>query len=170
MRRDLERAGRFLVLPTLGLLAVVAFVPGRAEIATRVYALVVCGVVLLLAVADLRRRYPPAAPLRSKPRRGAERQAPPPTLARVEGETVLGIAGSFELHHRLRPRVQALARSLLASRRGISLDEDPDSAREVLGDVAWELVRPDRPRPDDRLARGLSLAALAEVVDSLERV
>jgi hypothetical protein len=31
-------------------------------------------------------------------------------------------------------------------------------------------VRPDRPAPEDRLARGLPQAELARVVDALERI
>jgi hypothetical protein len=158
------------VLLTLALVAIAAFLPGRVELAARVYALLVCGLALLIAVAALRRGYPRAAPLRPKRRHKAERPEPPPTLARIEQETALGIAGSFELHHRLRPRVRNLARSLLAARRGISLENDPELSRELLGEAAWELVRDDRPSPEDRLARGLPSSELARVVASLERL
>ena len=170
MRADLLRAARFLVPATLALGFVAAFLPGRLELAARVYALVLCGLVLLLAIAALRRAYPPAAPLRPKPRRRAERRGPPPTLARIEQETALGVAGSFDLHHRLRPRLRAIAGSLLAIRRGVSLDGDPKGARRLLGDETWELVRRDRPPPEDRLARGLPPSTLHRVVDSLERL
>ena len=35
----------------------------------------------------------------------------------------------------------------------------------MLGDDAWELLRPDRPPPADRTAPGLSLRRVRELVD-----
>jgi hypothetical protein len=59
---------------------------------------------------------------------------------------------------------------LLSTRRGISLDSQPDAARAALGGEAYDLVRPDRPPPENRLARGLPVAELDRVVQSLEGV
>lgn len=168
MRRDLVRAGRALFLPTLALLAVVAFVPGQTELAVRVYALVLCGVVLALMVAALRRVYPRAAPLRRVTGRERTPSDVPATLLRLEQEVALGVAGSFDLHHHLRPRLRTIATELLAARRRVSLDGDPVAARALLGEETWELVRNDRPRPEDRLARGIAPDALDRVVASLE--
>ncbi len=170
MRADVRRAVRSLVLATVALGFVAAFLPGRLEIAARVYALVLCGVVLLLSIAALRRAYPPATALRATSRRRTERRRLPPTLARIEQETALGVAGSFDLHYHLRPRLRAIAGALLGTRRGVSLDGDPESARRLLGDETWELVRKDRPPPEDRLARGLPPSALQRVVDSLDQI
>lgn len=169
-RSDLIGAGRFLVLPTVGLAFVLLFLPGRAGLAIRVFALVLSGVVLVLALAALRRAFPPARPLRPVIR---ERQRPreaPETLARLEAQAVLGVAGAFDLHYRLRPRLRGLAAELLETRRGIILDADPPRSRDVLGDETWELVRRDRPPPEDRLARGIPIRELARVVESLENV
>lgn len=169
MRSVLASAGRLLVLPTIGLLVVVAFLPGYVDVAVRIDALVVCGVVVLLAIAALRRAYPASSPLR--PKRPKPTPAPrPPTLTRVEKETALAVAGSFDLHYRLRPRLRTLALVRLATRRGIALDDEPEAARDLLGAATWELVRHDRPPPEDRLASGITSSALTEVVDSLERV
>lgn len=170
MKADLLRAARLLVLATLALVVVAAFLPGRLELAARIYALMLSGLVLLLAIAALRRAYPPATALRPKSRRRTERRRPPPTLARIEQEIALGVAGSFDLHHHLRPRLRTIAGALLGTRRGISLDGDPQSARRLLGDETWELVRKDRPPPEDRLARGLPPSTLHRVIDSLERI
>ena len=167
MRADVLRAGKLFVLPTLAFAFVVAFVPGRLELAARVYALVLCGLAVMLATSSLRGAYPPAQPLRRKERRHSVRQQPPPTLARIEQEAALGVAGSFDLHHGLRPRLRALAGSLLATRHGVSLDGDPEPARRLLGDETWELVRSDRPPPEDRLGRGLAPSTLRRAVDSL---
>ncbi len=171
MRRHLWRAGRALLVPTLVLLAILAFLPGWLEVAIRVYALVVAGVALALMAAFLRSAYPRARPLRvPEKRRGVARQGVPPALARLEQEVALGMAGSFDLHHQLGPRLRVLAGELLTTRRRISLDGDSDKARDVLGEETWDLVKRDRPLPEDRLARGLAPDALARVVASLENV
>lgn len=170
MRRDLIRVVRLLVPATIALVAVVAFVPGRAELAIRLYALLLSAVVLALTVSALRRSYGAAAPLRRPAKRRPERREIPGTLGRLEQETALGVAGSFDLHHRLRPRVRALARDLLATRRNVSIDRDAEHARRALGEETWGLVRDDRPPPVDRLARGIPISELTRVVESLEKL
>lgn len=171
MRPDLVRATRLLILPTLAVLAVVAFVPGRTELAVRVYALVLCGIALALTVAALRRAYPRATPLRPRTvQPGRAKRGSPAMLARLEHEVALGSAGSFDLHHHLRPRLRTIAAELLTARRRVSLDGDQPEARAFLGEEAWALVRKDRPRPADRLARGAPPEVLDRVVASLERL
>jgi hypothetical protein len=170
VKRDLGRAARALALPALALGFVVAFAPGRTGLAIRIFALFACGVALLLVLAALRRAYPRERPLRPAAKREAQSRAIPGMLGRLEQETVLGVAGSFDLHYRLRPRVRGLASDLLAARRGMSLDTAPERARELLGETTWELVRRDRPPPEDRLAAGLPSNDLRRVVESLERL
>ena len=153
------------------MLAVLAFLPGRTELVIRVYALVLCGAALAVMVAALRRAYPPATPLRPRQtRRGQTSRDAPAMLTRLEQEVALGAAGSFDLHHHLRPRLRTIAAELLAARRRTSLDGEPREARALLGEEAWELVQKDRPRPEDRLARGAGLDVLDRVVASLERL
>lgn len=170
MRRDLAGAIRLLVLPTLALVAIVVFLPGRVGLAVRIYALVLCGVALGLSLSALRRAYPAATSLRGPKGRRKKGRRPPPSLALIEHETALGVAGAFDLHHRLVPRLREQASGLLASRRRVHLASDPDSARRILGDETWDLVRTDRPPPEDRLARGIPPPDLRRVVESLERV
>jgi len=170
LRRDLTGALRLLVVPTLALAAVAAFVPGRLGLAVRVYALLLCAEALALALLALRRAYPREQALRTPARVAQARRRPPPTLARIEHEAALGVAGSFDLHFRLVPRLRAIAVGLLAARRRISLDGNPAAARDVLGGPTFELVRADRPPPEDRLGRGITAHDLGLVVDSLERI
>jgi hypothetical protein len=170
MRRDLGSALRLLVIPTLALVAVVAFSPGRAGLAVRIYVLVLCAVALGLTLRALRRTYPAATPLSPATKRTRSRRSPPSSLARIEHETALGVASTFDLHYRLLPRLRAVAAGLLATRRAISPDADPDAARRVLGDETWDLVRRDRPPPEERLARGIQPTELGRVVESLERL
>lgn len=171
MRSDLWRAVRSLFLPTLILLAILAFLPGWFDVAIRVYALAVTALTLAVMIAALRRAYPRAHPLREarRGRQGARRESPV-MLARLEQEVVLGSAGSFDLHHQLRPRLRLLAAELLTARRRLTLDGDPERAREALGEETWDLVRKDRPPPADRLARGMTPEALSRVVTSLEHL
>lgn len=170
MKRDLFGTLRLLVIPTLALVVITAFAPGRLGLAVRIYALVLCAAVLRLTLIALRRAYPPAAPLRTAARHVSPRRSPPPSLARMEHETALGVAGVFDLHHLLLPRLRSLAAGLLATRRSISLDADPEPARRALGDETWDLVHRDRPPPEDRLARGIQPTDLGRVVESLERL
>jgi hypothetical protein len=170
VRRDLFGALRLAVLPTIGLALVAAFVPGRLELAARVYALLLVLIVVGYALKALRDAYPPASRLRTAAVSTEGDRARPSSLAQIEHECALGVASSFDVHHRLRPRLRDLAAGLLSARRHISLDRDPAEAREALGEPAWELVRPDRPPPEDRLARGIPVADLRVVVESLERV
>jgi hypothetical protein len=164
------RALRLLVVPAVALVAVVAFLPGRTGLAIRVFALVVCGAALLLMLAAVRRAYPRERALRGPTAQERRSRPIPGTLARLEQETVLGVAGTFDLHFRLRPRLRGLATDLLATRRNVSLDESPGRARELVGEETWELVREDRPPPEDRLARGIPINDLRHVVESLERL
>ncbi|MDH4101926.1 MAG: hypothetical protein OEW52_00880 [Thermoleophilia bacterium] len=170
MNRDLGRALRALIAPTVALFVVLVFIPGRLSLAVRIYGLLVCAVALALALSALRRSYPRARRLRPRRRQQPASRRPPPGLARIEHETALGVAGAFDLHFRLVPRIRAIAAGLLASRRSVSQQAAPDTARNILGSETWELVRADRPPPDDRLARGLPVLEMRSVVESLERI
>jgi hypothetical protein len=170
MTHDVRRSLRTLVVPTLALLVVAAFLPGRLEPAVRAYALLVCALTLWIALAALRRAYPPAGRLRRARADGDRRPEPVRSLAELERVTAFGVADAGDLHFRLRPRLRDIAAGLLERRRGISLDGEPDLARAALGDETFELVRADRPLPDDDRAPGLPRAALERIVSSLESV
>ena len=169
MRREVRSSLRLLAVTTLGLVVVAAFVPGRLSLGARIYALVLCLTALVLALMALRRAFPAETPLREN-RRALSRPPPPASLARIEHEATLAVASSFELHYRFAPRLRSIAAGLLMSRKRISLAAQSAAARDALGDPTWELVRPDRPAPEDRLARGLTMHELEHVVDSLESV
>lgn len=81
---------------------------------------------------------------------------------------VLATVNAFDLHLRLRPRLQAIAEHRLASRRGLRLDSP--EARELLGEELWELLRPEREPPGDRFAPGLSLAGQRAALDRIEKI
>ena len=81
--------------------------------------------------------------------------------------TVAAASHAGEMHWRLRPVLREVASVGLRLRR-VDLDGDPGSARALLSPLTWELVRPDRPRPDDPFAPGLGRDELRAVLDELE--
>jgi hypothetical protein len=149
----------------------IAIAPGHAPIAVDVYVLVL-GALGLLAVARLTRAAHaaagPSAFDEALAREPAEVRRPN-ELVRLEREVTLSVARAFDLHHKLRSTLGEIADHILRSRRGIVADESPELARAELGPAAWDLLRPDRPAPAERLGPGIPLHELSEVVDTLER-
>ena len=86
---------------------------------------------------------------------------------RLDRVVSTGMTHAGDLHLRLRPILREIAADGLR-RRGVELDAQPQAARELLAAETWELVRPDRPRPDDAFARGLAPTRLDAVLDDLE--
>lgn len=166
------------LLPILGfgllatVLAAVALVaaPERRDLILDLYVLALGGIAVIRLVGLTRRRRMPGersefedalhATSRS-PARIAERDK----LAR---EVQLGMQTAFDLHYRLRPTLVEIAHNRLAG-RGISLENEP-RARGVLGDEAWELLRPDREPPRNRNAPGIGTDDLGRLVGVLERI
>jgi hypothetical protein len=169
VRRTL-RLGRFPVFLTLVLLAVLAVMPGRAEVVVRVYVLLLAAFALAQLLVRLQGSLPERkpSPVDAALRPRQQRPQRVPELEKLEREVTLGLSTSFDLHFRLRPTLRRIASELLRARRGIDLDTQPQAARRALGDETWELVRPDREPPADRFARGIELATLRDVVVSLE--
>ena len=169
----IRRALPFVQLPvllTIALVIVLLTVPGRAELAVRIFVLLLAAYALAQLVAAVRRAFPAAGP---SPFEGALRTREMrddrlPELSKLEREVALGASTAFDLHYRLRPSVRRIAGELLAARRGVDLDGEPAAARRLLGDEAWELVRADREPPENRYAPGIEIATLATVVTSLE--
>lgn len=99
----------------------------------------------------------------------AMRRPPPesgePTLVR---ELELSTYNAFHFHARLRLLFRDIAAHRLRAHYGVELDAEAARARELVGKEAWEVVRPDRPPPADRMAAGPTLAELDVVVDELE--
>ena len=161
---------RFPVVLSAALLLVGIALPGRSDEAFRVYLLVLSAFGLVHLLVALHASRPPAHPspvdLALQP--SQERPAQVEEIERIQRELQIAQTTSFDLHYRLRPTLRRIASELLRSRRGIDLDGDPTAARRALGDETWELVRGDRPPPENRFGPGVDRAALHRVVDSLE--
>ncbi len=134
--------------------------------------LLALGGVLLLALVRTTRAKAPASGL-SELERALDRMK---TIPRDSGELALvrdlelSTMSAFHLHVRVRPVLREIAAHRLRKRFGVELESEPERARELIGTAAWELVRPHRPPPADRLAHGPPLSHLRAVVDELERV
>jgi hypothetical protein len=105
------------------------------------------------AVAELGRRHPPGSG----------------ELALVH-DVKQSTVSAFHLHVRLRPILREIAAHRLWMRFGVDLDREQERARELMGSEVWELVRPERPPPSDRLAAGPRASDLRVVVEDLERL
>jgi hypothetical protein len=136
-----------------------------------VYLVVICAVLLLALVRTTRLKAPALAPSRFERVLREMQQGPTdtgePALVR---DVDLAVLGAFHLHVRLRPVLREIAAHRLRLHYGVDLDAEPGQARELVGSEAWDLVRPDRPPPADRLAPGPPLSTLAQVVTELERI
>lgn len=90
-------------------------------------------------------------------------------LEELEHAVEFSMGTAFDVHYRLRPHLVRVLTHRLAA-RGVNLEAQADRARALVGPDAWELVRPDRPEPADRNARGMDLAGLRRVVEQIDAV
>jgi len=161
-------AGTF-VFTTAALGIVLAIRPLSVERLLAIYVLVLAAT----ALAALTRIARPAEELRGDSpferalRSRRERPMRPPELVRTERELTLGMAGAGHAHRRLLPLLREAAAARLAQ-HGIELERRPREAAALLGEEAWELLRPDRREPPDRNAPGLPLAQVQALVERLE--
>ena len=146
--------------------------PGRRELILDLYLLFVATLVLLALVHVTRRAGGGNAA--SVYEAALERPDPVqerlPALARAEREVDLATQREFDFHLRVRGSLREIAAHRLLSRRGLDLDGDPEEVRVLLGEDGWELLRPGREQPDDRLAPGPALSRLRALVERIERM
>jgi hypothetical protein len=143
---------------------IVAAQPGARNVVLHAYVFVVGGLLMLGIVAAagdaiprrLRSELDAALSETSRP----EKQLP--ELEKLEREVTLATASAYDLHFRLLPQLREIAQARL-ERAGRSPGPD------TLGRW-WELLRPDRPAPDDRFGKGISPAELRALVDDLARM
>ena len=101
---------------------------------------------------------------------GMRRSSPPSRGLTLERDVELSRLNEFHFHMRLRPILREITALRLRRRYGVELDREPARARELVPSAAWDVVRPDRPPPRDRLASGPSLGNLRELASELERL
>jgi hypothetical protein len=163
--------GRRLILPlvlvNVGLIVALGVRPIATSTILAAYLIAVAALALELVTRVLAARSKPAA--RSEFEHALEprtiERTRPPELLRIERELTLGSASAGHLHMRLLP----LLREIATARLGFDIARSPERARTLLGDEAWELLRPDRPPPSDRNAPGAARRAIEHCIEALER-
>lgn len=154
----------FFVLATLACAYVSLAVPGDRDLAIRVYVLFVGALLMLLVVSSVTALVPRRK--RSGLTRALdERVAPHPRvseLAKVEREVTLAVGNAYDLHARLLPQLRDIANARLER---VGKAPGPDTLGRW-----WDLLRPDRPEPPDRFARGIAPGDLRALVADLERI
>lgn len=164
MKRHALDVAILFAFATAGCVFVSVQVPADRSVAIHVYLLFLGALVMVVLVSGVGAEVP--AGRRSEFRRALdERRAPPPAvpqLAQVEREVTLAIANAHDLHARLLPHLREIAEARL-ERTGRR------PGPETLGRW-WDLLRPDRPEPEDRFARGIRETDLRALVTDLERI
>ena len=94
--------------------------------------------------------------------RGRAKRRPLPEIERVTREVGLATASAYDLHVRLLPHLREIAACRL-ERSGRAPGPD------TLGRW-WDLLRPDRPAPEDHHAPGIKESDLRALVADLERL
>lgn len=118
----------------------------------------------LLRWVDAQPRPPSPEPFRRR-RRSWHRRPHVPTHP-TDQVLQLAMFSAGDAHRGLRPRLQEVAEERLRARYGVTL-ADP-AARERLAPATWDLLRPDRPKPHDLRAPGLSPDTIDAVIADLE--
>ncbi|MBA3717860.1 MAG: hypothetical protein H0W87_06510 [Actinobacteria bacterium] len=168
MKRPFFTAGVLAGVGAVPLVVLVLVLPGDRPKVLDVYVLFL-GAVLMLVLARMTSGEPG---MRKVIPAGAERKSDDrlPELARIEREVVLATGSGFDRQMRVGPLLRDIARHRLWTRRGVELDEEPERARELLGEEVWSLLRAGRPEPNARYAPGADLAELRRIVERIEKV
>ena len=128
-------------------------------------ALTVATALVLVALRHLPRAVP-----RTRRRQQVEQSDDrPASLQAIEWNVHRATGTAGRLHYGLRPLLRELAIHRLSRGCAVDLDTDPAAARHELGEDLYELVRPDRRPPEDRLGPGIAPDDLARVVETLEQ-
>jgi hypothetical protein len=168
------RIVRRLIVPALVASVALAILLALRPLSTsRAFAIWIVIVAAIALVVLVRHSRGGAGPRHAGRFEAALRRRPPATpqpveLLRMERELELGIAGAGHAHHRLLPLLRSAAVARLSSRHGVELDRRPEAAKALLGEDAWELLRPDRPEPADRFAPGVPRERVAAMIERIE--
>jgi hypothetical protein len=135
-----------------------------------IWVVLVTALVLVLLIRQSRGSGEPEPASRfEQALRGRKRAtAQPEELLRMDRELVLGSADADHAQRRLLPLLRATAAARIAARHGFELERRPEEARALLGEDVWELLRPDRPEPEDRHASGVPRERIAAVIERVE--
>jgi hypothetical protein len=152
------------------LIVLLAVPPLSTSRALAIWIVFVTALVLVELTVHSRRRERPAQAARFEDalRRRKPADPEPVELLRMERELLLGIAEADHAHRQLLPLLRGAAAARLSSRHGFELEQRPEAARALLGEDAWELLRPDRPAPENRHGPGVPRERIAAVIARVE--
>lgn len=172
MTRERRRLVALVVTATLGLVVALGVRPVSTERILAGYVLALAAIALGGITRVMRGSSEWDEPSRFEQAlgRGAVTRVRPPELVRTEREITLGVSNAGHLHARLLPILREAAAARLSARHNVELDRRPEAARALLGDDAWQLLRPDLEPPPDKNAPGLSVRRVRGLVDALERL
>jgi len=158
----------FLALGALAGLLAIHRLPTARGLA--IWVVLVTALALILMIRHSREYGGPEPPSRFE--EALRTRKPPATqpeeLERMDREIVLGNADADHAHRRLLPLLRATAAARIAARHGFELERQPEAAHALLGDNVWELLRPDRPHPEDRHGPGVPRAQIEKVIARVE--
>jgi hypothetical protein len=140
---------------------ILAAQPGVRNITLHAYVFIVGGLLMLGIVAAAgdavpRRRH---SEFDAALAGSARREQRLPEVEKLEREVTLATSSAFDLHYRLLPQLREIAQARL-ERTGRT------PSPETLGRW-WDLLRPDRPAPEDRFEKGISASELRALVHDL---
>ncbi|MFZ0493942.1 MAG: hypothetical protein WAM81_12205 [Acidimicrobiia bacterium] len=159
----MRRVAFVTVAVALALSGIFAWLSGLAELAAYEAVIGTVGLVALIALGT---------PVQTQRRasRTASPRLVPPQLHRIERIVRFATSTAVDADRRLYPMLRDQARELLLGRRGVLFDTEPERAKRLLGDAAWEWIRPDRPVSVDRMAPGVDPEDIEVVVQSIEHL
>ena len=164
MRRHLLDLVIFFVFVSLIAGYIVVAQPGVRNVTLHAYVFVVGGLLMLGVVAAAGDAVPrrKRSELDAALAVGKLRERRLPEVEKLEREVTLATSSAYDLHYRLLPQLREIAQARL-ERVGRTMSPD------TLGRW-WELLRPDRPPPEDRFEKGISEAELRALVQDLGRM
>jgi hypothetical protein len=165
------RAIKVGLILTIAAGVAVSFSTGLRTVLLDAY-LVAIGAVLLLALIRTTRVQAPAAGHSQFEHalQNMRRRTPDSGELTLVRDLDLSTLSALHLHIRVRPVLREIAAHRLRAHYGVDLDSEPGRAQELVGPTAWQVIRPDRPPPEDRLSAGPPLSYFREVAAELERL
>jgi len=163
----LARTAPLAIVVLVTLLAIPTLSTTRA---VAIWVVVAAALVLLAIIRHSRERGGPQSASRFEQALRGRKPAvsQPEELLRMDRMLVLGSADADHAHRQLLPLLRATAAARIAARHGFELERQSESARALLGDDVWELLRPDRPEPKNRHGPGVPQKSIAAVIERVE--
>jgi hypothetical protein len=160
-----------LTVASVILLTTAMAVPRYAQASAQIFVIVLGALVIRLLVRAVRVATSAPGPfpfdqaLHEPPEQEIPRATEPDRIAFEVGASTYR---ALELHHRFRRRLRRLAADRLTVEHGVDLDADRDAARSLLGEEAWDLLRPDHEPPEDRFGPGMPIEDSRKIVTAVE--